>query len=253
MQAAKRKLLTLAFVVDRQSKPNRILLGRKKTGFGKGYYNGFGGKVEVGETVVQGALRELKEETTLTVKDLTPAGVILFDFEDPPLVPMQVHVFVATQFDGKPAETSEMVPQWFDVDKIPFDKMWQDDPLWFPSMLGGKPFVGKFLFKQTHVMATQNITHVEADALPPMPPVDSETHSRHTPPANAEEAAAAGKWYEQKDASGKSIPSGDSSRPGSQTAEESETQNASAASTLEAPSDGTPESDDVGEAGAKAP
>ena len=38
------KLLTLVIVRD----ADRVLLGRKKRGFGEGYLNGFGGKVEVG-------------------------------------------------------------------------------------------------------------------------------------------------------------------------------------------------------------
>ena len=41
------KVLTLAFV--RES--TRILLGLKKRGFGQGRWNGFGGKVQPGETI----------------------------------------------------------------------------------------------------------------------------------------------------------------------------------------------------------
>jgi hypothetical protein len=37
-----------------------VLLGRKKRGFGEGYVNGFGGKVEPGETVEAAAAREVR-------------------------------------------------------------------------------------------------------------------------------------------------------------------------------------------------
>ena len=47
------KVLTLAFV--RES--TRILLGLKKRGFGQGRWNGFGGKVQAGETIEAGAVR----------------------------------------------------------------------------------------------------------------------------------------------------------------------------------------------------
>lgn len=50
---AARKLLSLVFV----RKPREILLGMKKRGFGEGKWNGFGGKVEPNETILQGALR----------------------------------------------------------------------------------------------------------------------------------------------------------------------------------------------------
>jgi len=45
----------------------RILLGRKKRGFGAGKANGFGGKVEVGETIKEAAVREMQEESGVTI------------------------------------------------------------------------------------------------------------------------------------------------------------------------------------------
>jgi 8-oxo-dGTP pyrophosphatase MutT (NUDIX family) len=44
------KVLTLLMVV----RDGRVLLGEKKRGFGAGFYNGFGGKVEEGESVLEG-------------------------------------------------------------------------------------------------------------------------------------------------------------------------------------------------------
>jgi 8-oxo-dGTP diphosphatase/2-hydroxy-dATP diphosphatase len=47
------KLLTLAFL----RRSSQILLGYKKRGFGQGLWNGFGGKVQNGETIVAAARR----------------------------------------------------------------------------------------------------------------------------------------------------------------------------------------------------
>lgn len=47
------KLLTLVMIM----KDNRLLLGMKKRGFGKGRWNGFGGKVQGGETIIEAAKR----------------------------------------------------------------------------------------------------------------------------------------------------------------------------------------------------
>ena len=41
---------------------SRLLLGMKKRGFGAGKWNGFGGKIEPGETPRQAAIREIREE-----------------------------------------------------------------------------------------------------------------------------------------------------------------------------------------------
>lgn len=47
------KLLTLVLVVQ----PGKVLLGMKKRGFGAGKWNGFGGKVNPGETIEDAARR----------------------------------------------------------------------------------------------------------------------------------------------------------------------------------------------------
>jgi 8-oxo-dGTP diphosphatase/2-hydroxy-dATP diphosphatase len=47
------KIFTLVLV----SKKCGILLGLKKRGFGEGKWNGFGGKIESGESVIQAAIR----------------------------------------------------------------------------------------------------------------------------------------------------------------------------------------------------
>lgn len=49
----KNKLYTLTFVVD----AGKILLGMKKRGFGAGRWNGFGGKVDPGESIEEAAKR----------------------------------------------------------------------------------------------------------------------------------------------------------------------------------------------------
>ena len=68
------KLLTLVIPVDDDKK--RVLLGLKKRGFGEGYYNGFGGKVEPGEyTHTHTQLETEREaESHLKVSGSTPAG-----------------------------------------------------------------------------------------------------------------------------------------------------------------------------------
>ena len=54
------KLLTLIVVFSKDKK--RILLGMEKRGFGKGRWNGFGGKLLEEETVEEAACREINEE-----------------------------------------------------------------------------------------------------------------------------------------------------------------------------------------------
>jgi 8-oxo-dGTP pyrophosphatase MutT (NUDIX family) len=136
-----KKLLTLCMVVGEGG----ILLGLKKRGFGEGRWNGFGGKVEDGESIEAAALRELREEAGIESKAHQKVGILNFSFENDPKT-LEVHIFKVTDFDGSPVESEEMKPQWFAFDEIPFSQMWSDDERWVPLMLADKLFKGRFLF-----------------------------------------------------------------------------------------------------------
>lgn len=134
-----KKILTLCIVHQHP----RVLLGMKKRGFGAGRWNGFGGKVEGDETVEVAAIREIKEEVGIVPTKMTRVGVLDFLF-DSDHKELEVHVFRISEFSCEPSESEEMKPQWFDVDKIPFDNMWNSDTLWLPLLLEGKSFRGAF-------------------------------------------------------------------------------------------------------------
>lgn len=122
-----------------------VLLGMKKRGFGEGRWNGFGGKVDGEEDIESAAHRELFEESGLRARKMCKVGVLDFSFENDPKI-LEVHVFRVDEIEGEPAETEEMRPQWFAFDDVPFEQMWSDDEQWFPHLLEGRLFKGKFLF-----------------------------------------------------------------------------------------------------------
>jgi 8-oxo-dGTP pyrophosphatase MutT (NUDIX family) len=137
------KVLTLAIPVVAPattpfspSSSLRLLLGRKKRGFGEGYFNGFGGKLEPGESTDQAAVRELCEESGLTATALEHVGVLTFVFDDQCERPWQVHVYAVPSWRGSPEETDEMAPIWFDAPgELPFGRMWADDRYWYPRFV----------------------------------------------------------------------------------------------------------------------
>ena len=131
---------TLVFVV----RDGEILLMRKKRGLGAGKINGPGGRLEPGETLLACAVREVQEELCVTPRDLRYAGDNAFQFVDG--YSIHVSVYVATGFDGTPAETAEAAPLWFALDAIPYDEMWEDDRLWLPLALSGERFTARYVF-----------------------------------------------------------------------------------------------------------
>jgi 8-oxo-dGTP diphosphatase/2-hydroxy-dATP diphosphatase len=136
------KVLTLCLVL----KEGKVLLGMKKRGFGEGRWNGFGGKVEKGETLIDGAKREMLEESGLMIEEMEERGCINFYFIDTGKL-MEVHIFDVLKYAGEPVETEEMSPRWFKLEEIPFKNMWADDPYWFPLFLKKDKFKGMIIFK----------------------------------------------------------------------------------------------------------
>ena len=139
--------VTLCLLV-RGDPPTDVLLGLKKAGFGAGKYNGFGGKVEPGETIARAAVREVEEEVGLVVSedDLQPVGRLTFLFPARPAWDRVTHVFLVTAWQGNPTESVEMMPVWFAVDDVPFDHMWQGDVHWIPRVLSGERIQGCVTF-----------------------------------------------------------------------------------------------------------
>jgi len=135
------KILTLCIVY----KHPKVLLGYKKRGFGAGRWNGFGGKVEDGESVEEAARRELLEEVGLTATEVEDAGQLSFAFKDSG-EKLKVFVFKVNHFSGKERETEEMKPKWFFLDEVPFREMWPDDVYWMPLFFAGRKFSGSFIF-----------------------------------------------------------------------------------------------------------
>lgn len=142
-----------------------VLLGMKKRGFGEGRWNGFGGKVEEGETIDAAAKREVEEEAGINVTEMGEVGVINFSFAENDKE-LEVHVFVVTAYTGEPRETEEMRPEWFVPADIPYTDMWPDDEYWLPLLLAGKRFRGRFHFDRpsdgtyTSKILSQDLTEV---------------------------------------------------------------------------------------------
>lgn len=139
---------TLCFLV-RGNPSSEVLLGLKKTGFGLGKYAGFGGGVEIGETIETAAVRELEEETGIkvSINDLYPIGHLTFSFPSKPAWSQIVHVFLVETWQGDPEESDEMKPAWRLINEIPFEKMWGDASYWLPFILRGKRIRASFVYQ----------------------------------------------------------------------------------------------------------
>ena len=157
-----RKTKEYSLVMVTEPENQRILLGRKHRGFGKGMFNSFGGKLDLGESALDSAVRELEEETGIVVPAAhlgeRKVGSMNFSFEDSDTA-MLVHVYRLNvscgQQQQQPQQPSslsderyfgidpnqirpcdEITPQWFDNwYDVPLHNMFADDSLWLTKVL----------------------------------------------------------------------------------------------------------------------
>ena len=102
---------------------------------------GFGGKLEEGESVEAGAKRELLEESNVNALELVRVGYLV-EIVKSTNMKFYIHIFNCFKFENEPIESDEMRPCWYNINKLPFDKMWCDDPYWFPLLFQNKSFTG---------------------------------------------------------------------------------------------------------------
>ena len=141
---------------------DKLLLGLKKRGFGMGKLNGTGGKVEPNESYEAGAIRETLEEVGIRVNNCTKVGQIIFKdlyFKGAPETDI-MHVYLSEDFSGEAVETDEIKPQWYSLDKLPYDQMWSDDEYWLPQVLDGKKIDAFFHFNEQNVFTTYQVNIV---------------------------------------------------------------------------------------------
>ncbi len=144
-------------------KENQILLAMKKRGFGEGRWNGTGGKFDAkkDKTILDTAIRETKEEIGVEIKNLKKAAIFSFRFPHKPEWDQDVHLFLAKEWEGEAQESEEMKPEWFDFDKIPYEKMWADDIYWLPKILKGDKLKAIFSFAEGDKLESHKIEIVE--------------------------------------------------------------------------------------------
>ncbi len=162
------KKATLCLLIKESQSDKEILLAMKKRGFGKGKWNGVGGKFDLkkgDKNIINAAIRETEEEIGVRVKDLEKVALLRFHF---PYIPKEekwdqdVYVFLVKKWEGEPSESEEMMPKWFKTQDIPFNEMWDDDKIWLPEILKGRKLKADFIFKEGEIIDKHNIEVVES-------------------------------------------------------------------------------------------
>ena len=136
------KLATLCYV-RHDGKTLMLLRNKKANDMHAGKWNGLGGKFEPGETPEACAIREIREESGLTVRNPALRGILTFpgfDGEED----WYAFVFVADTFEGELIDSDEGELHWIDDDRLLDLNLWEGDRYFIPWLDQPGIFSGRF-------------------------------------------------------------------------------------------------------------
>ena len=139
------KLATLGYV-KRGGRTLMLHRVKKKEDMHEGKWNGLGGKFHPGETPEECIVREVKEESGLTVRNPSLRGFLTFPKfskdED-----WYAFLFLISDFDGQLIDSPEGNLEWIDDSKV-FDlNLWEGDRIFLRWLEQDRFFSGKFVYE----------------------------------------------------------------------------------------------------------
>ncbi len=119
---------------------------KKKNDIHCGKWNGLGGKMNPGETPEDCIIREVYEESGLTIRSPKLKGHLTFpkfaQNED-----WYVFVFIASQFTGELIDSSEGHLEWINDQEISNLNLWEGDFLFLEWLKDHRFFSGKLVYE----------------------------------------------------------------------------------------------------------
>lgn len=146
-----RKLKTFNIIFPLRG--DMVGLAIKTRKIGVGLYNGYGGKVESDQSMLESCVEEFDQEAGIRLqeKDFEKVGIMDFykHYDNNSADLLRCEIFVVRNLEPELKETEEMAnPTWFPISKIPFEKMIIGDDLWIGRILSGEKLLGEIHFNQ---------------------------------------------------------------------------------------------------------
>ena len=147
-------ILTTLCYLEKENKYLMLHRVSKKNDINKDKWIGVGGKLESGEAPEECLIREVKEETGLTLNSYDFRGVLTFccdGAEDE-----YIFLYTSTDFQGQIQDCNEGVLEWVEKDKV-FDlNLWEGDKIMF-NLLNTKtaPFSLKLVYKNDTLVSAE--------------------------------------------------------------------------------------------------
>lgn len=120
-----------------------VLLIEQGRGMNKGFLNGVGGHAKTGETPLDCAIRETREETGVRIdSSIDMLGNLSIIVGNRQLTLYAVSFFRPSEFSGEIRASDEGRLNWFDTEELPYGRMLPSNRLVIDWIVCGRRFTG---------------------------------------------------------------------------------------------------------------
>lgn len=138
---------SLCYIIEDE----RVLLLKRNQAPHQGLWTAPGGKTHHGESPQETVIREIKEETGLTIEHPKLRALqTSIDIHYP--VHWMIHIFIATQFTGHLINSDEGILQWHPIETVPQLERPYTDTVYWDTIVNPQTSIwqGKFVYDTPH-------------------------------------------------------------------------------------------------------
>ena len=128
---------TVLCYIEKKHQYLMLFRNKKINDINKGKYIGIGGHLEKGESKEEALIREIKEETGLSLSSYEYRGKILFQSDD--LIEI-MHLYTSKEFSGNLIDCDEGELSWIDIDDILKLPHWEGDEYFLKKLINNEPY-----------------------------------------------------------------------------------------------------------------
>jgi len=131
---------------------------KKENDIHEGKWNGLGGKIQSGESPEECIIREVREESGLSIHEPILKGILTFpgfDGEND----WYVYVYEAHRFDGTIISSDEGNLEWIENSNLAELDVWEGDRIFHKWIANGIFFSGKFVYKKGKLISHDVVFH----------------------------------------------------------------------------------------------
>ena len=149
----KQVVLTTQIYLEKDNKYLMLLRNKKAHDINEGKWIGVGGHMEKGETPLECVIREVKEETGLTLNSALLRAKIYFTSDD---YDELIYQYTSSDFSGEVIECNEGVLKWIPIKDVLSLPTWEGDKYFLEPIINNEDYFEiSLVYKNNKLVAVE--------------------------------------------------------------------------------------------------